>query len=72
MSTTFFHETDDEIMFHFVCEGCESEGELALKKKDGMQPFGCPEDCGAQYVPWKFQGIWHLRCVVLPVFEEGK
>lgn len=46
-------ETDSEIEFDFVCDGCGAEGTLGILKKDGMAPFGCPEGCGATYVPWK-------------------
>jgi hypothetical protein len=71
-TTTFLRETPEQIFFHFVCQGCGSEGELGLEKKDGMAPFGCPEGCGATYVPWNDQVLgrgWRLECVVCPITE---
>ena len=71
-TTTFLRETPEQIVFHFVCQGCGSEGELGLEKKDGMAPFGCPEGCGATYVPWNDQVLgrgWRLECVVCPITE---
>jgi hypothetical protein len=72
-TTVFLRETDQQIFFHFVCEGCGSEGELGLEKKHGMKSFGCPEGCGATYVPWKdevFGRGWRLQCVVCPMFDS--
>jgi hypothetical protein len=72
MKTTFLRETDEQVFFNFVCEGCGSEGELGLEKKDGMAPFGCPEGCGATYVPLNDRVLgpgWRLKCVVCPVSE---
>lgn len=63
-------ETAEHIVFNFVCEGCGAEGELQLDKSDGMKSFGCPEGCGATYVPWKYEGQWRLECVVCPIFED--
>ena len=63
-------ENETEVLWRFVCEACEAEGELTLFKKDGMKPFGCPENCGATYIPWHPQpGAWQLRCVVMPCFR---
>ena len=66
----FLHETPTEIAFHFVCEcdDCDADGDLTLMKEDGMTPFGCPEGCGAKYVPWKYLGKWQLKCVVKPYY----
>lgn len=63
-------ENDKEITFHFICEceDCDADGDLTLLKEDGMKPFGCPEGCGATYVPWKYRGKWQLKCVVLPQY----
>jgi hypothetical protein len=69
--STFVNETADEISFHFVCDGCGAEGDLTLAKADGHKSFGCPEGCGATYVPWKYLGEWKLECVVCPIFEKG-
>jgi len=72
-TTVFLRETPEQIFFHFVCDGCGSEGELGLEKKDGMMPFDCPEDCGAVYVPWKDEVLgrgWRLQCVVCPISDS--
>jgi hypothetical protein len=63
-------ETPMKLLFHFVCEGCGAEGELELDKKDNLKSFGCPDGCGATYVPWKYLGEWNLECVVCPVFDQ--
>lgn len=66
-------ETKDRTVWKFTCEGCGAEGKLDLFKRDGMKPFGCPEGCGATYVPWRPTPItWQLRCVVKPYFSESK
>lgn len=66
--STFLRESETELFFYFVCKGeCGAEGELGLLKEEGMKPFGCPEGCGATYVPWNDRGLWRLECVVLPV-----
>lgn len=71
--TRMLRETKDRTVWKFVCEGCGAEGELGLFKRDGMKPFGCPEGCGATYVPWKPDGKrWQLRCVVKPYFAEAR
>lgn len=57
------------IVFHFVCEGCQAEGELHINEKEAFQQLGCPEDCGASYVMWKPADKYELKCVVCPVFE---
>lgn len=69
----FVRETKTQIFFDFKCEcsECGAEGKLGLYKKDGMNPFNCPEGCGAVYVPWQFQGKWQLKSVVMPFFEES-
>ena len=66
----FSRETDEDIFFEYVCEceDCEARGEIGLLKENGMQPFDCPEGCGATYVPWKYNGRWQLKCVVLPQY----
>lgn len=65
-------ETKDRTVWKFVCEGCGAEGQLELFKRDGMKLFGCPEGCGATYVPWKPDGEhWQLRCVVKPYFAAA-
>jgi len=68
VQSEFMAETDREIFFHFrcECEHCGAEGELSLLKSEGHKPFGCPQGCGATYVPWKHLGHWRLTCVVLP------
>lgn len=68
--STLTEETETHLTFHFVCQGCDAEGDLQLEKKDGMKSFGCPEGCGATYVPWKYLGGWRLTCVVCP-FRGG-
>ena len=56
-------------VYHFVCEGCGSEGELELPI-DRHSPFGCPEGCGATYIQWQNpDGKMQLTCVVAPVFK---
>ena len=62
-------EDENRIIFDFKCEcsECGASGKLTLMKKDGMKPFGCPEGCGAVYVPWQFGGAWKLQSVVMPV-----
>jgi hypothetical protein len=72
-ATKFLSETPTEITFRFVCEceDCDAEGDLTLDKADGMKPFGCPEGCGATYVPWKYNGHWQLKCVVLPCYGRN-
>lgn len=72
METKCTQETTEKTIWHFVCVGCGAEGELELLKADGMKPFGCPEGCGATYVPWKYLGEWTLKCVVMPMFEEKR
>lgn len=66
----FTGESATEIFFDYVCdcEDYDAEGEIALLKAEGMKPFGCPEGCGATYVPWQYQGRWQLKCVVLPQY----
>jgi hypothetical protein len=58
--------------FAFVCPGCGAEGELGIDTRDGYTPFGCPEGCGAMFMPWEHPGTskWKLTCVVCPVFED--
>lgn len=56
------------VYFDFVCPGCDATGELGIDTKDGMKPFGCPEGCGATFVPWQpTVARWELRCVVQPM-----
>lgn len=65
-------QEDGENIYAFVCEGCGSEGELAIPEGD-MHPFGCPDGCGATYIQWTPPGKPPtLRCVVCPVFEENQ
>ena len=71
MKTYLLEETATETIWNFVCVGCGVNGELKLLKKDGMTPFGCPEGCGATYVPWKYLGQWQLKCVVQPEFGDA-
>lgn len=61
-------QTATEEVWHFCCEACGAEGELTLQKADGMKSFGCPEGCGATYVPCRTVGR-KLICVVLPFFR---
>lgn len=56
-------------VYDFVCEGCESAGELKVPT-DQRKPFACPEGCGATYVQWEDVGKMKLMCVVKPVFAE--
>lgn len=68
---TSIAETQTEITFRFKCEceDCDADGDLTLQKSDGYKPFGCPEGCGATYVPWQnplHANKWELKCVVLP------
>lgn len=63
----------DMVYFDFVCEGCKAEGELGLDMTEGMKPFGCPEGCGATYVPWMPDGhTYVLKCVVEPFFLKRR
>jgi hypothetical protein len=66
-------ETAKEVTFRFVCacEECGAEGDLTLLKADAMQPFSCPEGCGAMYVPWRPNKVWQLRCVVMPHYAPA-
>jgi len=57
------------VYFEFMCPACEAQGELGLDPSEGRGPVGCPEKCGAQFVLWKPDRKWVLRCVVQPVFE---
>src|SRR5687768_14244629 len=66
-STQFVETTAEGDRFHFVCEGCESEGELTIPPD--LPSFNCPEGCGAVYVPWKNPEP-ALMCVVKPVFLD--
>lgn len=68
--TEFKSENAEEVSFNFECECCEASGVLGLKKKDGFKPFGCPEHCGAVYVPWQHDGKWMVKAVVMPVFDR--
>jgi hypothetical protein len=63
-------QTPTQVVWEFVCEACGEQGELTLEKADGMQAFGCPEGCGATYVPWTEQG--RLVCVCRPVFAKER
>lgn len=58
-------------VYDYICEGCESEGELKVPV-DRTKPFGCPEGCGATYVQWDnpISERTELMCVVCPVFED--
>jgi hypothetical protein len=71
----FLRTEDGKDWFNFVCTGCQSEGEIGIPREDGMQPFGCPEGCGATYVRWypKAEGnIPALKCVVQPYFGTAR
>jgi hypothetical protein len=56
--------------FHFVCEGCGSEGKLKVGIE--LQNVHCPEHCGAMYIQWNnpLTQSPDLMCVVCPVFDE--
>ncbi len=58
---------DGMVYFDFACEGCGAQGELGIDPKDGTKPFGCPEGCGATYIPWLYCEKFKLTCVVCPV-----
>ena len=56
----------DRVIYSFVCDGCGAEWDLGVKV-DQQKPFECPEGCGATYVQWKYNGKFHLKCVVCPI-----
>ncbi len=69
-ATTFIRTDEKGHHFIFVCEACESSGELTVPLN--VPRFGCPTGCGAVYVPW-FDSLKNepaLMCVVRPVFAE--
>jgi hypothetical protein len=60
------------VYFDFFCLGCGAEGELGIPRSEGTNSFGCPEGCGATYVPWlhPLELRMQLECVVCPIFER--
>ena len=68
--TSFFATENGIHQFYFVCEGCGTEGPLALEVDRISRRIHCPEECGAIYVLWddpiKEQPA--LMGVVIPVF----
>jgi hypothetical protein len=60
---------DGKAFYDFVCEGCGAEGNLGIPT-DLAGTFGCPEQCGATYYQWTYEGKIQLTCVVCPVFES--
>jgi hypothetical protein len=69
----FLRTDDGKDWFEFVCAGCQAEGEIGIPREDGMQPFGCPEGCGATYVRW-YPNVARpaLKCVVQPYFGTAR
>lgn len=54
--------------WHFACVCCGSQGELDIPVRERLQPFGCPEGCGATYVAYTgVTGRQELMCVVRPI-----
>ena len=67
----FKDHSEGRYNFHYVCEGCGSEGEIGIPVDVKYKTFGCPEGCGATYILWEpTPGHPALKCVVCPVFEE--
>jgi hypothetical protein len=68
----YLRTTNGSDVFDFCCKGCGAEYELAIPTSDGMEPFGCPEGCGATYVRWRPDGKEPaLQCVVQPMSPKG-
>ncbi len=67
--TEFLRSENGNDIFNFICVGCQSAGELSIPQSAGMQPFGCPEGCGATYVCWRPGETPVLKCVVQPLFR---
>jgi len=67
MSNKFLRTEDGVDYFDFNCS-CGAAGELGVATENAMEPFGCPEGCGATYVRWRPDKIPALKCVVQPVY----
>lgn len=61
---------DGKDFFHFVCVGCDAEGELGLASDD-YRPFGCPAGCGSTYLHYRGDGGHKLVAVVAPVRSDA-
>lgn len=53
----------------FECPACGESGIITLPEE--MTRFDCPGECGASFLKYQGDGgVWHIRCVVRPVFES--
>jgi len=57
--------------YHFICEGCNCEGELVCSNENGVR-INCPENCGASYIQWTNpeSNSSDLMCVIRPIFRS--